>query len=106
MAPMLVELWGSTQIRQGAMMRAVLNVQLIATATLTASERRTLKKHYASVDCRVQWLVVIEAVKARKYARFVAAFCRSPKVSLFLMERLFEELVQRLRKAIAAGRAF
>jgi hypothetical protein len=34
----------------------------MATATLTASERRALKKHYASVDCRVQWLVVIEAI--------------------------------------------
>ena len=82
------------------------DVELMAKATLTASEHRALKKHYASVDCRVQWLVVIEVVKARKYVRFLAAFCRSPKVSLFLMERLFEELVQRLRKASAGRRAF
>ena len=82
------------------------DVELLAKATLTASERRALKKHYASVDCRAQWVVVIEAVKARKYARLLVAFCRSPKVSLFLMERLFEELAQRLGKAIAGRRAF
>ena len=70
MAPMLVEVVGIDTDSAGRNDAGVLNVQLIATATLTASERRALKKHYASVDCRVQWLVVIEAVKARKYARF------------------------------------
>jgi len=35
------------------------DVELLAKETLTASERRALKKHYVSVDCRVQWLVVL-----------------------------------------------
>jgi hypothetical protein len=52
------------------------------------------------VDCRVQWVAVIEAVKFRRYGQFMAAFCRSPKVSVFLMIRLFEQLSQRIGKAI------
>src|SRR5262249_20890106 len=57
---------------------------LIAQTSLTAGERQALKSHYQSVDCRVQWAVAIEAVKSREFARFMATFGCSPKVSLFL----------------------
>jgi succinoglycan biosynthesis protein ExoU len=76
------------------------DLELTVGRTLTPRERRALKKHYLSVDCRVQWLTVIEAVKSHRYAQFMAAFCRSPKVSVFLMIRLFEQLSQRIGKAI------
>jgi succinoglycan biosynthesis protein ExoU len=76
------------------------DLELIISQTLTPRERRALKKHYLSVDCRVQWLTVIDAVKSRRYSQFLAAFCRSPKVSLFLMIRLFEQLSQRVVKTI------
>jgi succinoglycan biosynthesis protein ExoU len=67
-------------------------------AKMSASEHRALRKHYSSVDCRVQWLAVIEAVKSRQYRAFIAAFCRSPKVSTYLAARLIEELHARIRK--------
>jgi succinoglycan biosynthesis protein ExoU len=77
------------------------DAELMARAALTASGRRALRNRYKSVDCRVQWLVVIEAFKSREFAKFIAAFGRSPKVSLFLVERLLEELSKRVRRAIA-----
>jgi succinoglycan biosynthesis protein ExoU len=76
------------------------DLELTAHQSLTPRERRALKKHYSSVDCRVQWLAVIEAVKCRGYVQFIAAFSRSPRVSLFLMMHLFQELSRRLAKAI------
>jgi succinoglycan biosynthesis protein ExoU len=76
------------------------DLELTARQTLTPRERRALRRHYSSVDCRVQWLAVIEAVRSHGYAQLMAAFCRSPKVSLFLMMRLCEELSRRIGKAI------
>jgi succinoglycan biosynthesis protein ExoU len=76
------------------------DLELTAHQSLTPRERRALKRHYSSVDCRVQWLTVIEAVKCRGYVQFIAAFSRSPRVSLFLMMHLFQELSRRLAKAI------
>jgi len=76
------------------------DLELTANRRLTPRERRAVKRHYLSVDCRVQWLAVIEAVKCRGYAQLMAAFSRSPKVSLFLMMRLFDEVSRRLAKAI------
>jgi succinoglycan biosynthesis protein ExoU len=78
------------------------DLELTVSRILTPRERRALKKHYSSVDCRVQWLAVIEAIKLRRYVQFMAAFCRSPKVSVFLMRGLFELLSQRIGKAIRA----
>ncbi|HEY1982380.1 MAG TPA: glycosyltransferase family 2 protein [Xanthobacteraceae bacterium] len=71
------------------------DVDLLGSGRLTASQRRALKQHYTSVDCRVQWLRVIDSVKSRQYAGFLAAFFRSPRVSLFLIQRLIEEFCKR-----------
>lgn len=70
---------------------------LMAVRTLTASQRRALAKHYSSIDCRVQWLNLIEAVKSRKHKHFLTAFCRSPAISIYLIQRLFEEIWRRFR---------
>lgn len=71
--------------------------KLIANADLTTNERCALRRHYSSVDCRVQWLVLIKSVKSRRYGRFLATFCHSPTISLFLMARLMEEIYRRTR---------
>jgi succinoglycan biosynthesis protein ExoU len=71
------------------------DVDLLGRARLTVGQRRALKQHYTSVDCRVQWLRVIDSIKSRQYASFVAAFFRSPRVSLFLTRRLIEEFWKR-----------
>jgi succinoglycan biosynthesis protein ExoU len=65
--------------------------QLLTDRGLSPGERRAIRRHYRSVDCRVQWLGVIEAIKLRDIWRLVRAFCRSPSVSLFLVRRLCEE---------------
>jgi succinoglycan biosynthesis protein ExoU len=63
---------------------------------LTADDRRALRQHRESVDCRVQWLVVIEAVKSRDLARFLGAFLRSMRISIYLLHRLIEEAGRRI----------
>jgi succinoglycan biosynthesis protein ExoU len=63
---------------------------------LSAEERRALREHRESVDCRVQWLVVIEAFKSRDYPRFVGAFLRSMRISIYLVNRLVEEVDRRI----------
>jgi succinoglycan biosynthesis protein ExoU len=73
---------------------------LLGRPHLTVGERRALRAHRESVDCRVQWLVVIEAVKSRDYSRFAGAFLRSMTISIYLGRRLFEEIGSR----IAPGR--
>jgi succinoglycan biosynthesis protein ExoU len=71
---------------------------LLARPHLTADERRAVQQHRESVDCRVQWLVVIEAVKSRDLSRFVGAFLRSMRISIYLVRRLVEEVDRRMRR--------
>lgn len=61
-----------------------------------------LRDHYRSVDCRVQWLAVIQAVKDRKGLALAKAFFRSWQVSAFLVARLAEQVRLRL---LSRGRA-
>jgi succinoglycan biosynthesis protein ExoU len=69
---------------------------LLAWPHLSAEERCALREHRESIDCRVQWLVVIEAVKSRDYPRFVGAFLRSMRISIYLVRRLVEEVDRRM----------
>jgi succinoglycan biosynthesis protein ExoU len=75
--------------------------KLMAITTLTLRERRALNAHYSSVDCRVQWLTVIEAFKSRRLLDFLAPFVRSPTVALYITTRLLEEFWRRVQKVIA-----
>jgi len=59
-------------------------------------DRLALQEHYRSVDCRVQWLAVIQAVKDRSGVALAKAFFRSWKVSRFLVARLAEQVRLRL----------
>ena len=65
---------------------------------LTPSERDALAKHYADVDRRAQWLVVVEALQAHNYPQFLATLFRSPRLALYLMGRLLEEVPLQARK--------
>ena len=62
------------------------------------AERRAIAKHYASVDCRVQWIAVIEGIKARSLRRFVAPFFRSNTVTRYLLRNLIEQILLRLKR--------
>jgi succinoglycan biosynthesis protein ExoU len=74
--------------------------ELMALGTLSPKERRALAAHYSSVDCRVQWLAVIEAVKSRDYLRLFGTFLRSRPVARYIAMQLLEEVHRRLRKAV------
>ena len=71
----------------------------MAKGVLTPKERQALGKHSTSVDCRVQWLAVIEGYKARSVRDFLVPFRRSPNISLYLIQQLFGELGRRLRRS-------
>jgi hypothetical protein len=72
--------------------------QLVQRERLSPGERRVLRQHALSLDARVQWLEVIDAVKTRDAVRFVRPFFRSATVSSFLVSRLWEQT--RLRSGL------
>ena len=57
---------------------------------LTAEERAALRRHREGIDARLQWRIMIEAVKQRDVKQALGTF-RSPTVSLFLAARLAEQ---------------
>ncbi len=57
---------------------------------LTADERRALRRHWNSVDCRLQWRRLIAAVKTRDFGAAISTF-RSPQAAAFLAARLGEQ---------------
>lgn len=57
---------------------------------MSALEQRTLRQHWVSVDCRLQWRRLISAVKAHDLSAACATF-RSPQVTRYLAARLAEQ---------------
>ena len=83
------------------------DLSIEALAQLTKAQRAALRAHYKSIDAIVQWLEVIEAVKARNASRFVAAYSRSLYAVKYISARLAEQIVIRsfkgMRRMIPAG---
>lgn len=63
---------------------------LAALPALSEADRRALRRHSANVDCKLQWRLLIEAVKHRHPGAAIATF-RSPQVGLYLIARLAEQ---------------
>jgi succinoglycan biosynthesis protein ExoU len=63
---------------------------LAAIRPLTPEEERALRRHWNSVDCRLQWRRLISAVKARDVGAAMSTF-RSPETAMFLAARLGEQ---------------
>jgi succinoglycan biosynthesis protein ExoU len=57
---------------------------------LSTDEQRALKRHWNSVDCRLQWRRLIAAVKTRDVGAAISTF-RSPQAAAFLAARLGEQ---------------
>jgi succinoglycan biosynthesis protein ExoU len=70
---------------------------------LSTGELQALRRHASSVDCRLQWRLLINAVKARDVGASIRTF-RSPPVALYLATRLGEQAWLRGR-ALAARRS-
>ena len=67
---------------------------------LIPSEREAVAKHYADVDRRAQWLVLVEALKSHSYPRLLSTFFGSPALSLYLTGRLIAEVPLQIRKRL------
>jgi len=57
----------------------------------TGAEHGVRRKDWNSVDCRLQWRRLIEAVKARDVSAALSTF-RSPQTATFLTIRLAEQV--------------
>jgi succinoglycan biosynthesis protein ExoU len=68
--------------------------------TLTRLERNLVRKHYESIDARIQWLNVIEAVKKRSIAAFLSPFFLRWTTSAYLMSCLLEQVMVRSKKSL------
>jgi succinoglycan biosynthesis protein ExoU len=73
--------------------------RLATLRTFDREERRALRRHRNSVDCRLQWRRLITAVKSRNAADALSTF-HSPETSAYLAARLGEQIWLRSRAAV------
>jgi succinoglycan biosynthesis protein ExoU len=71
------------------------DTRLLDRPGLSRDVRAALKCHRESTDKRLQWRLLIEAVKQRRLVSAVATFGRSPAVSLYLIGQLWEQVLLR-----------
>lgn len=69
-------------------------------AGLTAGDKTALRRHYLSVDCRLQWRLLINAVKERDAGAALGAFARPYPVPFYLLARLVEQLAVRTSRKL------
>lgn len=69
--------------------------KIIRDTALTEPDKEALRQHRASVDCRLQWRLLIIAVKNVDIKAAIATFLRPYPVPLYLMHRLMEQLYLR-----------
>ncbi|HAX92309.1 MAG TPA: glycosyl transferase family A [Rhodospirillaceae bacterium] len=67
---------------------------------LCAADHAALRAHYRSVDCRLQWRLLINAVKARDVRAAAACFARPYPVPFYLIRELWGQLVLRSARAV------
>lgn len=64
--------------------------RLLAIREFDAKERAAIAAHRTSVDCRLQWRLLIDAVKQRNIGAALATFHR-PEAAFYLTQRLAEQ---------------
>ncbi len=72
---------------------------LLTIRDFSAEERGALAAHRDSVDCRLQWRLLINAVKARDPVAALKTF-HSPSAAFYLFQRLSEQVWLRSGKAL------
>jgi succinoglycan biosynthesis protein ExoU len=73
---------------------------LMRLPTLTGVQKKLIQQHYESIDARIQWLNVIDAVKARNLQTFLLPFFVRRKTSVYLIGCLLEQLLIRSKNLI------
>lgn len=69
---------------------------LLTDLQLTLIEKKALRQHYLSIDCRLQWRLLILAVKSRNIGAALATFLRPYPVPLYLLKQLWLEALKRI----------
>lgn len=76
------------------------DTRLMADFPLTPKEIAALRQHRIVTDKKLQWRILIEAVKQRDVRASLAAFMRGPQVSGYLLAQLAEQAILRGRKRL------
>jgi succinoglycan biosynthesis protein ExoU len=76
------------------------DLALHAITDLKAEDHAALRRHYLSVDCRLQWRLLINAVKERNARAALATFMRPMPVPLYLLTQLKNEFFARLARKL------
>lgn len=64
--------------------------------SLTKGQKAALEAHYRDTDCRLQWRLLIVAVKNRDIGAALKCFARPWPVPLYLAARLWEQFILRV----------
>lgn len=77
---------------------------LIHDLVLTPQAFEALKQHRISIDCRLQWRLMIVAVKERDFIAFFRTLTHHPYVTLSLLGQLWEQFrIRVLKKGMKHG---
>ena len=71
--------------------------QLLQDFPLNKRGQRALRRHYLSVDCRLQWRLLIVAVKRKDLVACLRCFLRPWPVPAYLLKQLLCEIPRRLQ---------
>lgn len=74
------------------------NNDILKTMQITPKERKALRAHYRSVNCRYQWRCLIDGVKDKDIATCVKTFLRPYPVPFYLCGKLWEQVKIRVLK--------
>lgn len=76
------------------------NLTLQAIPNLLPQDREALRQHYLNTDCRLQWRLLISAVKKRNIHEIFRTFLRPHPVPLYLLSQLTEQAILRTSRKI------
>jgi succinoglycan biosynthesis protein ExoU len=76
------------------------NRGLAALPRLNAEDKKALRRHYLNTDCRLQWRLLILAVKQRSLKQALATFLRPMPVPLYLLRQLLEQVILRVGRKL------
>ena len=71
------------------------DLDLIKELKLSPTEQQALQQHYISMDCRLQWRLLILAVKQKNIRGIIATFIKPIPVVIYLLRHLLLEVAFR-----------
>jgi succinoglycan biosynthesis protein ExoU len=68
------------------------DLHIMEIPSLSKAERKAVRNHYISVDCRLQWRLAINAVKSRSPQKFFGTFIRPWPVPVYVLGQLINQV--------------